>query len=136
MMNEDVSLGVIGMKNMNSRTCDIGICIVRFILMRGLWGCDGDMENEEKVLSILARGTGALRESKAANHLPQEVERVVVELVLAASVSLQPAAAILALRLIWITRNQGVFMYEQLAIFLSKMSPLHRVKSVTRAYSS
>jgi hypothetical protein len=65
MMNEDVSLKVIGMKNMNGRTCDVGTCIVRFILMCGLWGCDGDEKNDEKALSIFARGTGALRESKA-----------------------------------------------------------------------
>ena len=61
-MNEDVSLKVIGMKNMNGRTCDVGTCIVRFILMCGIWGCDGD---EENVLKSFARGTGALRESKA-----------------------------------------------------------------------
>jgi len=64
-MNEDVSLRVIGMKNMNGRTCDVGTCIVRFILTCGLWRCDGDEKNEEKVLSIFARGTGDLRESKA-----------------------------------------------------------------------
>lgn len=61
-MNEDVSLRVIGMKNMNGRTCDVGTCMVRFILMCGLWGCDSD---GEKVLSIFARGIGVLRESKA-----------------------------------------------------------------------
>jgi len=59
-----------------------------------------------------------VREQGSAIHLPQEVERVVVELVLVASVLLQFAAAFFAIRLIRITGKRQAWAWIVMAVLL------------------